>query len=278
MQQSRYGPRVTSRTVLATLVRGAIETRGHPMEEERDEAVAGVALVLEEVVRRELSNSGAWDSRWGSLYGVEVLRVETDGSAQFRLVGAFYLLDEHGHRILPVDADLSIEPGGNLHDQGGWERERLRPAACRTSIRCCIGGGHVAALRQPCARLSLRPARPGFERWRTRTSRSLSRPRTESIGAETMVPWQARLDQRSALSRPRPCDAGRIAISGWSTSPRPVGARPEECSFCLNTALRSATIRPLITLLLLVRGSARPRVVPPAGACWFRRTAAVSLD
>lgn len=64
-----------------------------------------------EIVRRELSNSGASDSRWVSLDGVQVLCVETDGSARFRLVGAFYLLDEHGHRMLPVDADLSIEPG-----------------------------------------------------------------------------------------------------------------------------------------------------------------------
>jgi hypothetical protein len=31
-------------------------------------------------------------------------------------------------------------------------------------------------------------------------------------------------------------------------------------------------------LLRFVRGSTRPRVVPPAGACWFRRRAAVSTE
>lgn len=104
---------MTSKAVVATLVRGAIETRDHPSIEERDEAVAEVALALEEMVRRELRASGAWDSSWLSLDGLQPLRVETDGSARLRIVGAFYLLDEHGHRMLPVDADLSIEPGAS---------------------------------------------------------------------------------------------------------------------------------------------------------------------
>jgi hypothetical protein len=106
-----YGPLVTSAAVLANLVRGAIETREHPMIEERDEAVAELALGLEEIVRKRLSEKGAWDPRYVSLDGIQTHRVETDGSTRLRIVGAFYLLDEHGHRMLPVDADLSIKPG-----------------------------------------------------------------------------------------------------------------------------------------------------------------------
>jgi hypothetical protein len=54
---------------------------------------------------------GAWDPRYLSLDGIQTHRVETDGSTRLRIVGAFYLLDEHGHRMLPVDADLAIKPG-----------------------------------------------------------------------------------------------------------------------------------------------------------------------
>lgn len=106
-----YRPLVTSEAVLANLVRGAIETRDHPMIEERDEAVAEVALALKELVRKRLSDEGTWDPRYLSLDGIRTHRVETDGSTQLRIVGAFYLLDEHGHRMLPMDADLSIKPG-----------------------------------------------------------------------------------------------------------------------------------------------------------------------
>jgi hypothetical protein len=77
-----YRPLVTSDAVLAKLVRGAIETREHPMIEERDEAVAELALGLEEIVRKRLSEKGAWDPRYVSLDGIQTHRVETDGSTR----------------------------------------------------------------------------------------------------------------------------------------------------------------------------------------------------
>jgi hypothetical protein len=61
---------------------------------------------------------------------------------------------------------------------------------------------------------------------------------------------KARRAQRAALSRPRPCDAGRVAIGGWSARLRLVGARPDECSFCLQAAV------------FRYGGGRRPRRVP----------------
>jgi hypothetical protein len=106
-----YRTSVTSEEVLRNLVRGCIESRDHPVIEERDEAVADVALALEDFVRASLSTGGAWDSRFLSLDGLKPARVEYEGNTRLRIVGAFYLLDEHGHQMLPIEAELSISPG-----------------------------------------------------------------------------------------------------------------------------------------------------------------------
>jgi hypothetical protein len=82
-----YRPLVTSEAVLANLVRGAIETRDHPMIDERDEAVADVAPALEKIVRKRLSEKGGWDPRYVSLDGIRTHRVETDGSTRLRIGG-----------------------------------------------------------------------------------------------------------------------------------------------------------------------------------------------
>ena len=46
-----------------------------------------------------------------SLDGIKTVSVETDGQHILRVVGPFYLLDERGHQMLPLDAALSTEPG-----------------------------------------------------------------------------------------------------------------------------------------------------------------------
>ena len=49
--------------------------------------------------------------RYFTLDGTKPLSVTADGEARLHLLGAFYLLGDRGHRMLPVDAALTIEPG-----------------------------------------------------------------------------------------------------------------------------------------------------------------------
>jgi hypothetical protein len=79
--------------------------------EERAEAVADVELMLQLVVREQLSDDWEFDSRYVTLDGIKELSVKCDGESQVQIVGAFYLLDGNCDRMLPVEARLDIKPG-----------------------------------------------------------------------------------------------------------------------------------------------------------------------
>lgn len=98
--------------VLGNLVVGCIETRDHPAMEERDAAVDDLALVLEDMVRKRLGD----ELGHASLDGTKTLTVDSDGASSLHIRGAFYLLEvgtagRTGHRMLPMEADLSVERG-----------------------------------------------------------------------------------------------------------------------------------------------------------------------
>ena len=103
---------VDPETVLGNLVVGCIETRDHPMMEERDAAVEDLSLVLEDIVRQRLGD----DLQHASLDGIKTSAVDSDGARTLHILGAFYLLEVRGggrtgHRMLPMEAHLSVEPG-----------------------------------------------------------------------------------------------------------------------------------------------------------------------
>jgi hypothetical protein len=102
---------VKPEAVLGRLVRACIEARDHPVIEERDAAVEGVALVLEQIVRERLAEDWDWDARHLSLDGLQTLSVEVEGETRLHIVGAFYLLHGRGHRMLPMEAAFSLDPG-----------------------------------------------------------------------------------------------------------------------------------------------------------------------
>ncbi len=103
---------VEPEAVLGNLVVGCIEARDHPAVEERDAAVEDLALVLEDIVRKRLGD----ELEQASLDGIKTLTVDSDGATSLYFCGAFYLLEVGAgsrtrHRMLPMEADLSVEPG-----------------------------------------------------------------------------------------------------------------------------------------------------------------------
>ncbi len=100
-----------SAELLSRLVADCIEAWHRAPVEERDEAVDDVALVLQQVIMERLAAEWDWDSRFVSLDGLKTLSVESDGDQAVKLVGAFYLLEGRRHRMLPVEADLTVAPG-----------------------------------------------------------------------------------------------------------------------------------------------------------------------
>ena len=106
---------MTAEAVLASLVEACIAARDHPVREEREESVHDLALSLERIVQERLADTWEWDERYAGLDGLKTLSVEVRGDRTLHIVGAFYVLVTRGggtdHRMLPVDAELSIEPG-----------------------------------------------------------------------------------------------------------------------------------------------------------------------
>ena len=100
-----------SQLLLRRAVAAGIEAQEHPATDERDEAIAEVGLVLQEVVRQQLADAWEFDSRYATLDGLRTLSVTTDGRCQLHILGAFYLLEGRGHRMLPVDAAFNVKPG-----------------------------------------------------------------------------------------------------------------------------------------------------------------------
>jgi len=123
-------------TVLGNLVVGCIQTRDHPVIAERDEAVGDLSLVLEDIVRKRLGDELA-----ASFDGIRTFTVETDGEKTLHIVGAFYVLEtigagHTGHRMLPVEAHLTIEPGAeSFVEVGGRDSLFEMPQSARQFVR-----------------------------------------------------------------------------------------------------------------------------------------------
>ncbi len=97
-----------ARLLLRRAVEARIEAWDHPVIEERDESAAEVGLMLQEVVRQELSDAVP---PYASLDGVRELSAEVEGDKQLYVLGAFYLLSGNRDAMLPLEADLNATPG-----------------------------------------------------------------------------------------------------------------------------------------------------------------------
>lgn len=123
-------------TVLGNLVVGCIDTRDHSVIEERDEAVGDLSLVLEDIVRKRLG-----DELGTSFDGIRTFTIETDGAKTLHIVGAFYVLEtigagHTGHRMLPMEAHLTVEPGAESFVKvGGRDSLFEMPQSARQSVR-----------------------------------------------------------------------------------------------------------------------------------------------
>lgn len=95
-----------------------IETRDHPVMEERDNALRKVEVLLEDLVREQLDDEQLAEG----LDGLNARRVVSDGETTLNISGAFHTLGmERGSQtrdpmrirtpMLPMAALLSIEPG-----------------------------------------------------------------------------------------------------------------------------------------------------------------------
>lgn len=95
-----------------------VETRDHPVMEERDKADRRLAVLLEDLVREHLDD----EQLAKGLDGLNMRRVVSDGEGTLNISGAFHTLGmERGSRrrntiriqtpMLPMDAVLSIAPG-----------------------------------------------------------------------------------------------------------------------------------------------------------------------
>ena len=93
---------------LTDVVRHCINTREHPSIEVRDKALAEVAVLLEGVVRDELSDR----ELAGSLDGLSARNVTSDGARTLDIAGALWTLGlprQEGW-VLPIEARLSLRP------------------------------------------------------------------------------------------------------------------------------------------------------------------------
>jgi hypothetical protein len=102
---------VDSQVALRRAVEAWLDTRDHPVMDERDSAADEVELMLQQVVREHLSDGWEFDPRHVTLDGMKTMPFETDGVSNVDIVGAFYLLDGTRHRMLPIEARLSVQPG-----------------------------------------------------------------------------------------------------------------------------------------------------------------------
>lgn len=123
-------------TILGNLVAGCIQTQDHPAIEERDAAVGDLSLVLEDIVRKRIGGELA-----ASFDGLQTLTVQTDGERILHIAGAFYVLETTGaggtgHRMLPVQAELTLEPAAtSIVKVGGRSSLFEMPQSARQLVR-----------------------------------------------------------------------------------------------------------------------------------------------
>lgn len=128
---------VKQEIVLGNLVVGCIQTRDHPMMEEREEALAEMSLVLEDIVRKRLGEALGNPS----LDGLKTLLVESDGETTLHIVGAFYVIVTRPGggtdlRMLPVEAHLSVKDGAlSTVKVGGQDSAFEMPQSARQFAR-----------------------------------------------------------------------------------------------------------------------------------------------
>lgn len=122
--------------LLSRFVADCIEAQDHPLVEERDKAVNDVALILQQVIRERLGDAWEWDPRFVALDGLKTLSVVSDGEKALKIVGAFYLLEGRGHRMLPIEAALTVAPGAeSLVRVGGRDSVFEMPQSERQFVR-----------------------------------------------------------------------------------------------------------------------------------------------
>ena len=95
-------------TALRSAVENCIKTRDHPSIEVRDQALAEVACLLEDVVRDGLSDR----ELAASLDGLVARNVTSDGVRTLDIAGVLWTLGmpQKDCWVLPVEAHLSLRP------------------------------------------------------------------------------------------------------------------------------------------------------------------------
>jgi hypothetical protein len=114
-------PAVEPEILLRRAVEAFIEAEDHPVMDERDEALAEVGLMLQQVVMKQLTDVSELDPRYVTLDGLKPLSEHSDGTCELDVLGAFYMLDGNRDRMLPVEAHLSVKPGAESEVKLGGE-------------------------------------------------------------------------------------------------------------------------------------------------------------
>ena len=109
---------VDAHLLLGRAVEARIEVWDHPFIDEREEAAGEVGLMLQDVVREQLLHA---IPAYTSLDGVKELTAHTSAGHRLYVLGAFYLIGGNQDRMLPVEADLRVEPGATSTVKVGGE-------------------------------------------------------------------------------------------------------------------------------------------------------------
>ena len=132
-QRCRYGPPIDAQLLLRRAVEARIEAWNHPFIDERDEAAGEVGLMLQDVVREQLPRA---IPAYASIDGMKELSAHTSTGQRLYVLGAFYLVRGNHDLMLPVEADLSIEPGAaSTVRVGGEESVFELPTGERQFVR-----------------------------------------------------------------------------------------------------------------------------------------------
>jgi hypothetical protein len=119
--------------LLRRAVEARIEAWDHPLIDERDEAAGEVDVMLQRVVREQLPQA---IPAYANLDGVKELSAHTRAGHRLYVLGAFYLVGGHHDLMLPVEADLSVEPGAaSTVRVGGEESVFELPTGERQFVR-----------------------------------------------------------------------------------------------------------------------------------------------
>lgn len=144
-QQWRTVGWVDAQLQLRRAVQARIESWNHPVIEERDEAAAEVALMLQEVVRERMPDA---IPPYASLDGIKELSAEINHN-ELHILGAFYLLSGSRDEMLPMEADLNVAAGAvSTVKVGGSASIFAMPTSERQFVRqmANVGWMHSLAL------------------------------------------------------------------------------------------------------------------------------------